>query len=101
VQGQEADFHFTGTAKVTGTARASAGGQGVDTWRIESNGRIEITGNAGGQPYAVIVDIDSVVLLSPERGIIVKSDTKTKITRPGGGTQNSTVVKELQKLDPA
>ncbi len=101
IQGQEADFHFTGTAKVTGAERASAGGQGVATWRIESTGRIEITGMAGAQPFTVIVDIQSVDLLSPDRGIVVKSDTKTTVTPPGGSKQESTAVKELQNLDPA
>lgn len=101
VEGQEADFHFTGTARVTGAERASAGGQSVDTWRIESTGRIEITGNAGGRPFVVVVDIESVDLFSPDRGIVIKSDTKTKVTAPGGGTQESTAVKELQNLDPA
>lgn len=101
VEGQEADFHFTGNAKVTRAERATAGGQGVDTWRIESTGRIEITGNAGGRPFTVIVDINSVDLFSPDRGIVIKSDTKTKVTAPGGGTQESSSQKELQNLDPA
>lgn len=101
VEGQEADFHYTGNSKVVGTARASAGGQGVDTWRVETKGRIEITGNAGGRPFVVVIDISSVDLLSSDRGVIVRSETETKITPPGGGTQTSNAVRELQNLDPA
>ncbi len=101
VQGQEADFHFTGQARVTEAVRATVGGRQVSAWRIQSTAKIEITGSYQGQPFTVVVDITSDDQLAPQQGIVVRSDSTNKVTGPGGPPQEERILEELQNLDPA
>lgn len=101
VQGQEADFRFTGQARVTEAVRATVGGRQVSAWRIQSTAKIEITGSYQGQPFTVVVDITSDDQLAPQQGIIVRSDSTSKVTGPGSPPQEERILEELQNLDPA
>ncbi|HUR49964.1 MAG TPA: hypothetical protein VMY88_10635 [Acidimicrobiales bacterium] len=101
VQGQQADFHFTGQARVTEAVRASVGGRAVTAWRIQSTAKIEITGNYQGQPFTVVVDITSDDQFAPQQGILVRSDSTTKATGPGSPPNETRTLEELQNLDPA
>lgn len=101
VQGQEADFRFTGQARVTEAVRATVGGRQVSAWRIQSTAKIEITGSYQGQPFTVVVDITSDDQLAPQQGIVVRSDSTSKVTGPGSPPQEERVLEELQNLDPA
>ena len=101
VQGQEADFHFTGQARVVEAVRANVGGRQVSAWRIQSTAKIEITGSYQGQPFTVVVDITSDDQFAPQQGIVVRSDSTSKVTGPGAPPQEERVLEELQNLDPA
>ena len=101
VQGQEADFHFTGQARVTEAVRSTVGGRQVSAWRIQSTAKIEITGSYQGQPFTVVVDITSDDQFAPQQGIVVRSDSTSKATGPGGPPQEERTLEELQNLDPA
>ena len=101
IQGQEADFHFTGQSRVTEAVRANVGGRQVSAWRIQSTAKIEITGTSGGQPFTVVVDITSDDQFAPQQGILVRSDYTSKVTAPGSPPQEERVLDELQNLDPA
>jgi len=101
VQGQQADFHFTGQARVTEAVRATVGGRQVSAWRIQTTAKIEITGSYQGQPFTVVVDITRDDQFAPEQGIVVRSDSTSKVTGMGGAPQESRTLEELQNLDPA
>lgn len=99
--GQQADFHFTGEARVTGSERASVGGRQVDVWRIQSTGKIVVTGSFNGQPFEVVVDITGDDRLAPEQGVIVRSDQTSRTSIPGQPPMDNTESRVLQNLDPA
>jgi len=101
VQGQQADFHFTGQARVTEAVRATVGGRQVSAWRIQSTAKIEITGSYQGRPFTVVVDITSDDQFAPQQGIVVRSDSTSKVSGMGGAPQESRTLEELQNLDPA
>lgn len=101
VQGQQADFHFTGQARVTEAVRANVGGRQVTAWRIQTTAKIEITGSFQNQPFKVVVDIVSDDQFAPQQGILVRSDFTTKTTGPGTNPRESRTIEELQNLDPA
>lgn len=101
INGQQADFHYTGQGQVTGAQRAAVGGRQVNVWAIQMTGKINITGTYQGQPFTVVVDIASDVQFAPEQGMTVRSDTTSKVTPPGQPTQEEHTVEELLNLDPA
>lgn len=101
VEGQDADFHFTGEARVTGAQRATVGGRAVSVWRIQTTAKIEITGSYQGRPFTVVVDITSDDQFAPQQGILVRTDSTSKVTGPGQPPQETRTVEELQNLDPA
>ncbi len=101
IEGQPADFHFTGQARVTEAVRASVGGRQVSAWRIQSTAKIEITGSYQGQPFTVVVDITSDDQFAPQQGIVVRSDSTSRVTGPGSPPRDTRTLDELQNLDPA
>lgn len=101
VQGQQADFHFTGQARVVEAVRATAGGRQVTAWRIQTTAKIEITGNYQGQPFTVVVDIKSDDQFAPQQGILVRSDSTSTVSGPGRPPKETRTLEELQNLDPA
>lgn len=101
VEGQDADFRFTGEARVTGAQQANVGGRSVSVWRIQMTGKIEITGSYQGQPFTVVVDITSDDQFAPQQGITVRSESTSKVTGPGQPPQETRTLEELQNLDPA
>lgn len=101
IDGQQADFHFTGQARVTEAVRATVGGRQVSAWRIQTTGRIEITGTYQNQPFTVVVDITSDDQLAPQQGMVVRSDSTSRVTGPGSPPQETRSLEELQNLDPA
>ena len=100
IQGQQANFHFTGQANVTEAVRANVGGRQVSAWRIQMTGKIEITGSYQNQPFTVVVDITSDDQFAPQQGLLVRSDTTTRVTGPGEPEETRSL-EELQNLDPA
>lgn len=101
VQGQEADLHFTGQARVTEAVRATVGGRQVSAWRIQTTAKIEITGSYQGQPFTVVVDITSDDQFAPQQGIVVRSDSTSKASGQGAPSREERTLEELQNLDPA
>lgn len=101
IEGQQAEFHFTGQARVTEAVRATVGGRPVTAWRIQTTAKIEITGSYQGQPFTAIVDIVSDDQFAPQQGILVRSDATTKATAPGRPPRETRTLEELQNLDPA
>lgn len=101
IEGQPADFHFTGQARVVGAVRANVDGRPVSAWRIQSTAKIEITGSYQGRPFTVVVDLTSDLQFAPQQGVVVRSDSTSRVTGPGSPPRETRTLDELQNLDPA
>ncbi|MGI8792681.1 MAG: hypothetical protein ACR2H3_05830 [Acidimicrobiales bacterium] len=90
--------HFEGT--VTGTARVTVGGQGVDVWLIDGKQRIDITATYQAQEFQAVQEATTKTSYAPKQGLTVKEESTSTSTSPQGSRTQKTV-RQLKSLTPS
>lgn len=84
---------------VSGTARITVGGQGVDVWVIDTTQRIDITAQYQGQQFTATQEGTSKNFYAPKHGLSVREESQSTASSPAGQRKTSST-RVLKSLSP-